>query len=95
VKEDHLKPFNPALQVQRLPPADIERGYLRLHEIPVYLDSCSELYRPLAETFLAYTTTKEPLRTSSLRPTMGGSHKPANMVVVPQATSGHGYTPCS
>ena len=52
VKEDHLMPFNPALQVQRLPPSDIEREYLRLHEIPVYLDSCSELYRPLAETLI-------------------------------------------
>ena len=52
VKEDHLMPFNPALQVQRLPPSDIEREYLRLHEIPLYLDSCSELYRPLAETLI-------------------------------------------
>jgi integrase len=52
VKEDHLMPFNPALQVQRLPPTDIEREYLRLHEIPVYLDFCSDLYRPLAETLI-------------------------------------------
>ena len=52
VNEDHLMPSNPALEVQRLPPTDIERDYLRLHEIPVYLDSCSDLYRPLAETLI-------------------------------------------
>jgi integrase len=49
---DRLMPFNPALQVPRLPPGNIERDYLRLHEIPVYLDSCSDLYRPLAETLV-------------------------------------------
>jgi integrase len=53
VKVDRLMASNPALEVQRLPPADIERDYLRLHEIPVYLDSCSDLYRPLAETLIA------------------------------------------
>jgi integrase len=52
VTEDRLIPFNPALQVPRLPPSNIERDYLRLHEIPTYLDSCSELYRPLAETLI-------------------------------------------
>jgi integrase len=52
VEEDRLMPFNPALQVPRLPPSNIERDYLRLHEIPVYLDSCSGLYRPLAETLI-------------------------------------------
>ena len=50
--KDRLMPFNPALQVPRLPPANIERDYLRLHEIPVYLDSCSDVYRPLAETLV-------------------------------------------
>ena len=31
---------NPAPRVERLPRAHIERDYLRLHEIPLYLDSC-------------------------------------------------------
>jgi integrase len=43
---------NPALRVQRLPPAHVEREYLRLHEIPLYIDSCSHVYRPLAETLI-------------------------------------------
>ncbi len=47
--KDRLMVVNPALQVPRLPPSNIEREYLRLREIPVYLDSCSELYRPVAE----------------------------------------------
>lgn len=47
--EDGLIALNPALRVQRLPPAHIERDYLRLDEIPRYLDACSEVYRPLAE----------------------------------------------
>jgi len=50
--EDRLIAANPALRVQRLPPEHIERDYLRLHEIPVYLDSCSAVYRPLAETLI-------------------------------------------
>jgi hypothetical protein len=44
--EDGLLAANPALRVPRLPPAHIERDYLRLSEIPLYLDSCSALYRP-------------------------------------------------
>ncbi len=47
--DDGLLAVNPALRVQRLPPAHIERDYLRLDEIPRYLDACSDLYRPLAE----------------------------------------------
>jgi len=47
--KDRLMVANPALEVPRLPESNIERDYLRLHEIPVYLDSCSELYRPVAE----------------------------------------------
>ncbi len=43
---------NPALDVPKLPAAHIERDYLRLQEIPLYLDSCSEIYRPLAETLI-------------------------------------------
>jgi integrase len=50
--EDGLIASNPALRVQRLPPAHIEREYLRLREIPLYLDSCSEVYRPLAELLI-------------------------------------------
>ena len=49
---DRVIASNPALGVQRLPPAHIEREYLRLHEIPVYLDSCSDVYRPLAEVLV-------------------------------------------
>ncbi|MGH2874302.1 MAG: site-specific integrase [Solirubrobacteraceae bacterium] len=47
--DDGLLSVNPALRVQRLPPAHIERDYLRLDEIPRYLDACSDVYRPLAE----------------------------------------------
>ncbi|MBA3808389.1 MAG: tyrosine-type recombinase/integrase [Solirubrobacterales bacterium] len=50
--EDGLTASNPALRVPRLPPGDVERDYLRLREIGVYLDSCSSLYRPLAETLI-------------------------------------------
>jgi integrase len=50
--EDGLIAANPALRVPRLPAAHIEREYLRLHEIPVYLDSCSEVYRPVAEVLI-------------------------------------------
>lgn len=49
---DGLIVANPALLVGRLPPAHIERDYLRLGEIPGYLDACSDLYRPLAETLI-------------------------------------------
>jgi integrase len=44
---------NPAAGVQRLPARHIERDYLRLHEIPVYLDACAPAYRPLAELLIA------------------------------------------
>ncbi len=50
--QDGLIASNPALRVQRLPPAHIEREYLRLDEIPRYLDACSDLYRPLAELLI-------------------------------------------
>ena len=50
--EDGLIPANPALRVRRLPAAHIEREYLRLDEIPRYLDACSEVYRPLAELLI-------------------------------------------
>jgi integrase len=50
--EDGLMATNPTLRVPRLPPAHIEREYLRLHEIPLYSDSCSDIYRPLAELLI-------------------------------------------
>ena len=40
---------NPAQFVERLDEEQIERDWLRPHEIPVYLDACSELYRPVAD----------------------------------------------
>ena len=46
-------PRNPAARVQRLPAEHIERDYLRLHEIPVYLAACAPAYRPLAELLIA------------------------------------------
>jgi integrase len=51
--EDGLIAANPALRVPRLPAAHVEREYLRLGEIPIYLDSCSAVYRPLAELLIA------------------------------------------
>jgi integrase len=50
--QDGLLAANPALRVQRLPPGHIERDYLRLDEIPRYLDACSDVYRPLAELLI-------------------------------------------
>jgi integrase len=50
--DDGLLAVNPALRVQRLPPAHIERDYLRLDEIPRYLDACSDVYRTLAELLI-------------------------------------------
>jgi integrase len=50
--KEKLMAANPAMGVPRLPPGHIEREYLRLHEIPIYLDSCSEVYRPLAEVLI-------------------------------------------
>jgi len=50
--KEKLMVMNPALEVPKLPAAHIERDYLRLQEIPLYLDSCSEVYRPLAELLI-------------------------------------------
>jgi integrase len=47
--KDRLIASNPALGIERLPSAHIEHDYLRLHEIPLYLDACIDVYRPLAE----------------------------------------------
>ncbi len=49
---DGVLAVNPALRVQRLPPAHVEREYLRLEEIPRYLDACADIYRPLAELLI-------------------------------------------
>jgi integrase len=50
--KDRVIATNPALGVDRLPRAHVEHEYLRLHEIPVYLDACLDVYRPLAEVLL-------------------------------------------
>jgi integrase len=50
--EDGVLAANPALRVQRLPSGHIEREYLRLDEIPRYLEACSDVYRPLAELLI-------------------------------------------
>ncbi len=49
---DRVIASNPALGIERLPPAHIEHDYLRLHEIPCYLDACLGVYRPLAEVLV-------------------------------------------
>jgi integrase len=50
--EDGLMAANPAMRVERLPAAHIEREYLRLREIPLYIDACSAVYRPLAKVLI-------------------------------------------
>lgn len=50
--KDRVIAANPALGIERLPAAHIEHDYLRLHEIPLYLDCCIEVYRPLAEVLV-------------------------------------------
>jgi integrase len=40
---------NAALQIERFRDDEVERDFLRLHEIAVYLESCSDVYRPVAE----------------------------------------------
>ena len=59
--KDGLIVANPALLVGRLPPAHIERDYLRLEEIPRYLDCCSDLYRPLALGPISTERNRSPL----------------------------------
>jgi integrase len=44
---------NPALRVTRLPDEHREMDYLRLDEIPRYLEACADYYRPLAEVLIA------------------------------------------
>ena len=50
--KDRVIAINPALGIERLPPAHIEHDYLHLNEIPLYLDACVEVYRPLAEVLV-------------------------------------------
>lgn len=50
--KERLIASNPALGIDRLPRAHIERQYLRLHEIPAYLEACLPVYRPLAEVLV-------------------------------------------
>lgn len=50
--KDRVIASNPAVGVDRLPRAHVERHYLRLQEIPLYLDACLDAYRPLAEVLL-------------------------------------------
>jgi integrase len=50
--KDRVIASNPAVGVDRLPRAHVERHYLRLQEIPLYLDACLDAYRPLAELLL-------------------------------------------
>ncbi|MGO8907109.1 MAG: tyrosine-type recombinase/integrase [Solirubrobacteraceae bacterium] len=50
--KDRVIATNPAIGVDRLPRAHIERHYLRLQEIPAYLDACLDVYRPLAEVLV-------------------------------------------
>ncbi len=67
--EDGLIAANPALGAPRFPRVHLERDYLRLHEIPLYLDSCSDEYRPLAALLIGTGTRISEalaLRTSDL-----------------------------
>lgn len=50
--KDRVIAGNPALGIERLPPAHIEHDYLRLQEIPPYLNCCVDVYRPLAEVLV-------------------------------------------
>lgn len=44
---------NPAEYVEKIEEDRLERDYLRLAEIPRYLEACSPVYRPLAELLIA------------------------------------------
>lgn len=47
---DGLLPINPAVYVKALPIGHIERDYLRLHEIGVYLEACDEAFAAESST---------------------------------------------
>ncbi len=44
----HKISSNPCEHIAHLPESHIERDWLRRGEIPLYLEACSDLYRPLA-----------------------------------------------
>jgi integrase len=46
-------PSNPCDHVSHLPERHVERDWLRGKEIPLYVDACPEVYRPLAEILIA------------------------------------------
>jgi integrase len=50
---DRLLQTNPAARVKRLPLGHVERDYLRISEIDLYLSCCSTAYRPLAELLIS------------------------------------------
>lgn len=49
----HKIPSNPCEHIAHLPESHIERDWLRRSEIPLYLEGCSVLYRPVAELLIA------------------------------------------
>lgn len=51
--DDRLLQTNPAARVKRPPLGHVEREYLRIHEIDLYLSCCSTTYRPLAELLIS------------------------------------------
>jgi len=68
--KDGVIATNPAAGVERFPRTNVERDYLRLHEIPAYLDACSDHYRPLAALLIgtgARISEALALRTSDLQ----------------------------
>jgi hypothetical protein len=84
--EDALIANNPALRVRRLPTRHLEREYLRLHEMPRYLDSCSDIYRPLAELLIGGGPTDlRGARAEDPRPRAGAGRRQDHRVPVAQA----------
>jgi hypothetical protein len=51
----------------KLPAAHREMDYLRLEEIPCYLDACDDVYQPLAETLIATGRRRAARGTSARR----------------------------
>lgn len=49
---DRLLPANPVLEVKPLPVDRVEPEYLRVKQVPVYLDAAPRYYRPLAEVLI-------------------------------------------
>jgi integrase len=68
---------NPVLDVGPLRIEDVERPYLRVKEIPIYVDSCSATYRPLARTLIgtgARISEALALRVTDFEPGTGTLH---------------------